>query len=449
VLYEELLAGPWAARSSPDPGRRARAIEACAAPKVLASADTVTTMRRERLSRAEARRAALAAQGFAAPRPARSIGVRDVQSVINRVGEFQIDSINIVTRAHFMPLYSRLGEYELGLLERAAHRAPRRLFEYWGHAASLIDIRLQPLLRFRAQPEYRTVWAGVERVARDNPDLVEFVRREVVARGPISARDLEYAEQRDRSNWGWNWSSVKTVLEWLFYLGEVTSARRNTQFERVYDLPERVLPATVLAEPTPSPADSVRGLIRVAARALGVASELCLRDYFRTHPTLTRRAVADLVEEGELLPVQVEGWEARRTYAWHEARLPRRIEARALLSPFDSMVFERSRLEQLFGFSYRIEIYVPRAKRVHGYYVYPFLLGEEFVARVDLKAERARGVLRVVAAWLEPGRDPARVACALAAELRLMAQWQGLSALEVLPRGDLAPPLASAVGQLR
>jgi uncharacterized protein YcaQ len=411
-------------------------------------ADTVTAMRPERLSRHEARRIALAAQGFASPRPARPIGMRDVQSNINRLAEFQIDSINIVTRAHFMPLYSRLGPYDVALLERAAFQAPRRLFEYWGHAASLIDVSLQPLLRFRARPEYRTVWAGVERVARSNPRLVEFVHDEVAARGPISARDLEYHEERDRTNWGWNWSSVKTVLEWLFYLGEVTSARRNAQFERVYDLPERVFPATILARATPSPAESVRGLVRVAARALGVVTEFCLRDYFRTSVAMTRQSVAELVDAGELRPVRVEGWEARRAYVWHEAKLPRRVEARALLSPFDSMVFERSRLEQIFGFSYRIEIYMPEVKRVHGYYVYPFLLGDRFVARVDLKADRSREALRVNAAWLEPGEDPRQVAAALATELRLVAQWQRLSAVEVLPRGDLAPPLASAVGQL-
>jgi uncharacterized protein len=340
-----------------------------------------------------------------------------------------------------MPLFSRLGPYDVSLLTRAAHQPPRRLFEYWGHAASLIDVTMQPLLRFRMQDGYRDVWSGVERVARENPALVDFVREEVAARGPVSARELEVAEVRDRSNWGWNWSSVKTVLEWLFYCGEVTSARRNSAFERVYDLPERVLPRAVLDQPTPTPAESVTGLVRRAAQALGVVSELCLRDYFRTRPGMTREAVAALVESGELIPVTVEGSEARPHYLWHDAARPRRITARALLSPFDSMIFERARLLRLFDFAYRIEIYVPAPKRVHGYYVYPFLLGDRFVARVDLKADRVRGLLRVNSAWLERGHDPAYVATELAAELAELAEWQGLAAVQVMPRGDLAPAL--------
>jgi uncharacterized protein YcaQ len=400
-------------------------------------------MRGERLSRTDARRVALAAQGFAGARPSRPIGIRDVQAVIDRLGQFQIDSINVVTRAHFMPLYSRLGPYDTALLENAAHRPPRRLFEYWGHAASLLDVRLQPLVRFRMQARYRDVWGGVERVARENPELVARVREDVARLGPVSARQIEHEEVRSRTNWGWNWSAVKTVLEWLFYCGEVTSARRNSQFERVYDLPERVLPPAILALPTPGPAESVAGLVRVAARALGVATERSLRDYFRTRSTATRAAIAELVEGGELVPVGVEGWNGP-AYLWHAAKHPRRVAARALISPFDSLIFERTRLEQLFGFFYRIEIYVPEAKRVHGYYVYPFLLGEQFVARVDLKADRGRGLLRVNSAWLEPGQDPTYVAAELAAELVSMAQWLGLRGVEVLPRGDLAPILAAA-----
>jgi uncharacterized protein YcaQ len=370
--------------------------------------------------------------------------MRDVQAVINRLAQFQIDSINVVTRAQFMPLFSRLGPYDPALLERAAYQPPRRLFEYWGHAASLIDVSLQPMLRFRMEPGFRDVWGGVERVARENADLIPFIRDEVAARGPISARDLEIAEERDRSNWGWNWSRVKTILEWLFYIGEVTSAYRNTQFERVYDLPERVIPRSVLTLPTPTPQESVTGLVRRAARALGVASESCLRDYFRTRVDTTRQAIATLVESGELTPVAVDGTGGRSWYLWHEARVPRRISTRALLSPFDSMIFERARLERLFDFSYRIEIYVPGPKRIHGYYVYPFLLDDSFVARVDLKADRMRRVLRVNAAWIEPGYDSFDVATELASELKIMAEWLDLEAVEVLPRGDLAPALATA-----
>jgi uncharacterized protein len=400
-------------------------------------------VRREGLSKAEARRIALAAQGFGVPKRERPVTMRDVQAVTSRLSQFQIDSINVVTRAHFMPLFSRLGPYDPGLLERAAYRPPRRLFEYWGHAASLIDVSLQPLLRFRMEAGFRDVWTGVERVARENPDLVRFVREEVAARGPISARDLEVVEQRDRSNWGWNWSRVKTVLEWLFYTGEVTSAYRNSQFERVYDLPERIIPRSVLGMPTPTPQEAVIGLVRRAARALGIASESCLRDYFRTRVAMTRHAITTLVESGELIPVVVQASGSRPWYLWHEARVPRRVNARALLSPFDSMIFERARLERLFEFVYRIEIYVPEPKRVHGYYVYPFLLGDQFVARVDLKADRARGVLRVNAAWIEPGHDPYVVATELSSELKIMGEWLGLQCVEILPRGDLAPALAA------
>src|SRR5918995_545464 len=268
-------------------------------------------MRRERLTRGQARRIALAAQGFGRPQPAGPVTLRHLQAVGDRLARFQIDSINIGTRAQYMPLFSRLGPYDPGLLDRAGHRPPRRLFEYWGHAASLIDVSVQPLLRFRMQAGYRDVWSGGERVARENPALVDFVHAEVAARGPISARELEVEEVRDRSSWGWNWSSVKTVLEWLFYCGEVTSVRRNSQFERVYDLPERVLPPAVLAAPTPSPEESVVGLVRRAAQALGVASEFCLRDYFRTRPEMTRAAGAALGASGELLPVTIQGWEAK------------------------------------------------------------------------------------------------------------------------------------------
>lgn len=401
---------------------------------------------RDTLSIAQARRIALAAQGFGVPRLERRVGMRDVQAVIARLGQFQIDSVNVVRRAHYLPLFSRLGPYDPALLERAAHQPPRRLFEYWGHAASLIDINLQPLLRFRAQPDYRDVWGSVERVAQQQPGLVEWVRDQVDQRGPLSAREIEHEEVRSRSSWGWNWSSVKTVLEWLFYSGEITSARRNSQFERVYDIPERVFPAAVLTAPTPSVEDSVRGLVRRAAQALGVATEFSLRDYFRTRPAMTRQAVRELVESGELLPVTVVGGHHKPAYLWHRARLPRRVQARALLSPFDSMVFERAQLEQLFGFIYRIEIYVPESKRIYGYYVYPFLLGDRFVARVDLKADRTRGVLQVRSAWAETGGTIPRgeVAEQLIAELMELADWLGLGGVEVSPRGDLAAELRQA-----
>ncbi|MEL4357564.1 MULTISPECIES: winged helix-turn-helix domain-containing protein [unclassified Luteococcus] len=394
------------------------------------------------ISLSQARRIALAAQGFGRPRPERTITMRDVQAQIDRLAQFQIDSINVVARAHEFPLYSRLGPYDTNLLTRACGRAPRRLFEYWGHAASLIDVNLQPALRFRMAHAQQEAWGGIVRVSQEHPGLVEFVRDEVRTRGPITARQIERDEQRDRRNWGWNWSATKTALEWLFWCGEITSASRNQAFERRYDLPERILPSAVVTRATPSIDDSHVILVRRAARALGIASEGCLADYFRLGRARTRTAVATLESMGELEQVTVQGWPAR-TWLWTgdgHPRIPRTITARALISPFDSLIFERRRALALFGLDYKIEIYVPEAKRRYGYYVYPFLLGERFAARVDLKADRAAGMLRVRAAWLEPGTGlaPEFIASELLTELRTLAAWLGLARIDVEPRGDLA-----------
>jgi len=395
----------------------------------------------ERLTLTQARRVALAAQGFTDRRPV-APGPRALDRVAGRLGLFQIDSVNVVARAHYLPLFSRIGAYPLPLLDRAFGRAPRRLFEYWAHEASLVRVDLQPALRFRmADPG--GAWGGVRRAAREHPDVVAWVLQEVGERGPLTAREVQLDVPRRTDHWGWNWSLVKTVLEWLFYTGQVTSARRNSAFERVYDLPERVLPPTVLAAPTPDVAESHRILVRAAARAHGVATEQCLRDYFRTRPDPTRRAVTDLVEAGELLPVQVAGWR-RPAYLHAAARLPRRVSGRSLLSPFDPLVFERTRTLALFGFHYRIEIYVPADKRVHGYYVLPFRLGDRLVARVDLKADRQAGVLVVRAAHAEP-QAPGDTAAELAAELGDLAAWLGLSDVRVEGRGDLAGALTAAV----
>jgi hypothetical protein len=364
--------------------------------------------------------------------------------VADRLALFQIDSVNVLVRAHYMPLFSRIGAYEPALLERAFGRPPRRMFEYWAHEASLVRVDLQPALRFR-MADASGAWGGMKRAVREHPEVVDRVLSELAARGPLTAREIEHdAPRSSKDNWGWNWSLVKQCLEWLFYTGQVTSARRNSAFERVYDLPERVLPPTVLAQPTPSVADAHRRLVEVAARAHGIASERCLRDYFRLAVEPNRQAVAELVEAGVLQPVTVAGW-ARPAYLHQEAVLPRRVRARCLLSPFDPLIFERSRTEALFGFRYRIEIYVPEAQRVHGYYVLPFLLGDALVARVDLKADRARGVLVVKGAFAEP-TAPAQTAAELAAELRYMASWLDLSTVEVQPRGDLAPALVAALG---
>jgi hypothetical protein len=365
--------------------------------------------------------------------------------VVDKVALFQIDSVNVLARAHYVPAFSRLGPYEPALLDRAYGRAPRRMFEYWAHEASLVRVDLEPALRFRMAAAEQHAWGGMRRLAQERPDLVTWVRAEVAERGPLTSREIRDDVPRRKEDWGWNWSDVKTALEWLFYRGEVTSARRNSAFERVYDLPERVLPAAVLAVPTPSPAEAHRTLVKVAARAHGVGSEQCLRDYFRLAPTEARSAIADLVDAGELVPVRVQGWR-RPAYLHSDAALPRRIDARALVGPFDSLVFERARVESLFGFRYRIEIYVPAPQRVHGYYVLPFLLGERLVARVDLKADRAGGALLVRAAHAEPHAPPATVP-ELAAELRRMASWLGLADLRVAASGDLATALGSEVSR--
>ena len=419
-------------------------------------------VRTESLSKAQARRIILAAQGFAGhrrsgsggQRPEHTPGTRDIQRVIDRLGQFQIDTINIVARAHYLPLFSRLGCYDTSLLDRAVGKAPRRLFEYWGHAASLIDVRLEPALRLRMQKwSEQEMWGSMARINAERPELVGWIRDRIAEHGPVGARKLdELAQQelaghsgsRSRENWGWNWSEVKTACEYLFVTGAITAARRNSQFERLYDLPERVLPAAAVSTPTPDVAETMRILVRRAAAALGVAGEYDLRDYFRTGAELTRTAIADLVDSGELLPVTVQGWH-KPAYRWHEAKLPRSIEARALVSPFDSVMFERDRLEAFFEFAYRIEIYVPAPKRTYGYYVYPFLLGDRFVARVDLKADRGAGVLRVHSAWVEEHAVADDVAPHLAAELELAADWLGLTSVEVTDRGDLAPALTKAL----
>jgi uncharacterized protein YcaQ len=399
---------------------------------------------RERLSAAEARRVALAAQGFADAPLGRPVDTRALRSrVLDRVGIVQIDSVNVLQRAHYLPAFSRLGPYDAGLLDRLAHYAPRRLFEYWGHEASLIPVELQPHLRWRMRRAHDDAWGGMRRIARDRPDLVAAVLEDIRARGPVTAAQLaHHDEPRGPKGPWWDWSDVKRALEFLFWSGEVTSARRR-RFERLYDVPERVLPPAVIATPTPDDDEAQRTLLRVAARALGVATEPDLRDYFRLPSAESKLRIPELVEAGDLLPVAVEGWSAP-AYLAPGARVPRRVDAAALVGPFDSLIWERPRAERVFGLRYRIEIYVPKPKRVHGYYVLPFLLGDRFAARVDLKGDRAAGALLVQAAHAEPDPPP-HTAEALAVHLRARAGWLGLADVTVAGPGDLAPALAAAL----
>ena len=397
------------------------------------------------LSAAAARRVALAAQGFAEPRPPAGarLDAGHVRRVVERIGLLQIDSVNVLARAHYLPLFSRLGAYPRALLEAAAWGRPKRLFEYWAHEASLLPLDLHPLLRWRMAAAERGEggWGRVRAYARERRGEAEALLARVEAEGPLAASDLE--GPRGPGGW-WGWSDAKTALEWLFWSGRLATATRRSSFERVYDLPERVLPRAVLNAPTPEPADAHRALLLRAARALGMATAGDLRDYHRLSPAQAHPRLLELVEAGELVPVQVEGWN-RPAFLHPAARRPRRVEARALLAPFDPLVWTRERTERLFGVRYRLEIYTPAPKREHGYYVLPFLLGERLVARVDLKADREARTLRVQAAHAEPGA-PAHAAGALAAELHAMARWLDLDRVEAVGRGDLAPALADALG---
>jgi uncharacterized protein YcaQ len=401
------------------------------------------------LSVAQARRITLAAQGFTDPKPGGATDLRHLRRVLRRLHLIQMDSVNVLQRAHFMPLYSRLGPYPVDLLERAAYRKPRELFEFWGHEASLITTDLQPLFRWRMARADEYAWGGIRRIAVEQPELIKDVLEQVRRRGPITAAQLEAAltgdgTPRSKDNWGWNWSVVKHALEWLFYTGQVTAADRTTSFARRYDVPERVLPQAVLDTPTPAPEDAFRALVEMSARTMGVAAEPELRDYFRLPVDGFKRAVAELVDDQVLIPVTVPGWR-QPTYLHHEARLPRWVRAATLVSPFDPLVWERGRTERLFGMNYRIEIYVPAAQRLYGYYVLPFLLGDRLAARVDLKADRKTGELQIPAAWLEPAADQEETAVALAAELHRLAGWLGLHTVAAPARGDFAGPLTAAI----
>jgi uncharacterized protein YcaQ len=392
----------------------------------------------ETLSHKQARRIALAAQGFADKRPTTPTR-RHLIAAIERLALLQIDSVNVVSRSHYLPLFSRLGAYSRPLLEDLAWGRKPALFEYWGHEASLMPLDLQPLLRWRMDDARAGtgVWKGVAKFLAEHRPFIDTALAAIRERGPLSAGELELGE-RGQGGW-WGWSEAKRATECLFWAGELTTATRRGTFERVYGLPEKVLPKAVWSAPTPPRDEAHRVLLRRAARAMGVATERDLRDYFRMGLADARRGVAELVEAGDLTPVEVQGWD-QPAYLAPDAQRPRAVKANALLSPFDNLIWFRERAERLFDVRIRLEIYTPAHKRTHGYYVLPFLQGEAITARVDLKADRKAGVLRVLSAHREPAAN-AETASALATELRLMAGWLGLAGVTVAPSGDLAPSL--------
>ncbi len=393
------------------------------------------------LSPATARRIALAAQGFGRTPPA-APGRKHVRDLVRKLGVVQIDSVNVVARTHYLPGFSRLGDYPREALEAEAWGGRRGLFEYWGHEASLLPAENQPLLRWRMARARagEGIWGGVARFGRERADYIAEVLKEIERRGPVTGADFAEAP-RGQPGW-WSWSDGKRALEWLFWAGLITTKTRRG-FERVYDLTERALPRAVVDAPTPDEADAQRELVRIAARALGVATEADLRDYFRLPLADTRARIAELAEAGELAPVHIKGW-GRTAWQWPDARRPRKVRGDALLSPFDNLIWTRDRTERLFGARVRLEIYTPAHKRTHGYYVLPFLEDEAITARVDLKADRQAGVLRVQAAWREPDTTP-ETPERLAAELRRMARWLGLDEVGIAGRGDLAAALDAAV----
>ncbi len=400
----------------------------------------------------QARRIALAAQGLDKGRPAGPVTSRTVGRTFARLQLVQIDSVNVLSRSHFLPFFSRLGNYDRSILQRMASQHPRRMMEYWAHEASFIrPEHFQDLLLWQ-----KRTWVGASAM---DPALREAVTGkilETLARGrPMTAAQLTasigHVEDRLNDNWGWNWNAVKRVLEHLFEAGIISAASRTEQFERRYALTARVVPNRLAGQDRSDPTEAMDRLIDAAAQAHGIGTVKCFADYFRTPVKAAASSVEHLLRAGRLEPVTVAGWD-RQVFLHTSARIPRRTAGRALLSPFDSLVFERRRLEELFGFHYRIEIYTPKHRRRFGYYVLPFLLGDTIVARVDLKADREAGKLLVRSAYGEPGA-PSTTAVELSAELELLAEWLGLGDVVVSPIGDLAAALTTAlrhgVGPLR
>jgi uncharacterized protein YcaQ len=393
------------------------------------------------ISAALARRIALGAQGFGAGGPSRAstAGLRQLTSLVNRLALLQIDSVNVFERSHYMPAFSRLGPYEKADLDRLTYGP--RMIEYWAHEASFIPVDTLPLLTWRMN-DYRARLGKPGSWAAENPQMLEWLLAELAEKGPLPASAIEHESNRGTGSW-WGWSDVKRGLETLFRYGDVVSAGR-TRFERTYALPEQVLAPAVRDRVVPR-ADAMRELVSLSAKAHGIGTAADFADYFRLKGVDALPAICDLESSGELVPVAVEGWN-KPAWLHRDARLPRRIEATALLTPFDPMVWQRDRAERLFDFHYRIEIYTPQPKRVFGYYVLPVLIDDRIVGRVDLKNDRQAGVLRVQAAWSEPN-PPAEAAARLAVVLRQTAAWQNLTDVDVVPRGNFAAPLAAELAK--
>lgn len=389
-----------------------------------------------RLTLDQTRRYALTAQGFADPRPKGRVDVRHFRRVVDRVGLVQLDSVNVFSRAHYMPFFSRLGPYDRAALDEWLWGSGE-MFEYWGHEASLIPTRDHRLWRWRMNEDSK--WGSMERIKKEHPEYLATVLEQVRDRGPLRTADLHDPGQRSGSSM-WDWSMGKVALEALFLGGQVTTAHR-TNFTRIYDLSERVISEEHFRAEGLDRDEGQSRLLLQAARSMGVATAADIADYPRIRMPEARPLIEKLATDGELVEVEVEGWD-RTAYLHPDAALPRKVIGRALLSPFDNLIWFRDRMERLWDFHYRIEIYVPESKRVYGYYVLPFLLDGDLVARVDLKTDRKAGALLVKGAFAEPGVDLARVGRELRAELETVASWLGLGEVRVSRNGDLAPALS-------
>lgn len=398
------------------------------------------------LSAAQVRRIALAAQGFDRAHPD-VVGTRQLNLAIERIGLLQLDSVNVFERSHYLPVYARLGSYNKALLDRLTFTRRGRYIEYWAHEAALIPREWWPLFRWRMEGYRADSSNGLLDWAAAHRSILDWLRSELAEKGPLAASAVEHDANRRSGPW-WGWSDVKAGLEVLFRWGEVVSAGR-TRFERVYGLAEHLMPAELLEHEVPA-REAHKRLVEHAARAHGVGTTSDLTDYFRLKKVDVAGVLRELADEGVVQEVTVKGWEGkgRKEQAWlhRDARIPRRIEATALLSPFDPVVWRRERAERMFDFHYRIEIYTPAPKRIFGYYSLPILLDDRVVGRVDLKSDRQAGVLRVQSAWHEPGAEPGHIAERLAPLLATTASWQGLDSVSVADWGDLAPAVAGELG---